>query len=139
MRSLDLTSSLVDLGEGRATPLLELVDAWAGHVLRLFHEARADVDPRNAWGLHDFVAALHIRDRVQQGLDQLPDDPQPPATVQAVDELFLSFTANVVGRLVAAVRDLPDQPWWWDRVPVGGPVITDLAEIELARRMREST
>lgn len=66
---LPLTTS-VDLGHGRSSLLIELIDGWAGHVLGQWDEGHAD-ETADAWGVHDLVAALYLRSRVERGLSQV--------------------------------------------------------------------
>jgi len=138
-RSVDLAVVSVDVGDGRSAQALDLVDSWASHVLRFCKESSTTSNDSDlAWGVHDWVAALYIRDRVQHAVDSQLNDAQLPATVQVADELFRSFTTlDDDNRLRLAASDLPREPWWWARIPVGGPVATELSQI-VARRRAEA-
>ena len=133
MRSSELVQVTVDSGYGRSSKLLDLIDSWAAHVLRLLREAQPAFEtPALAWGVHDFVAALYIRDRVQRGiLTHSTDlDATLPPTVVISDEVFRSFTAEDDGEdLKLVFSDIPSEPWWWQRIPKAGPVLTELQEI----------
>jgi hypothetical protein len=112
---------------GEPIYLLDIVDSWARHVLRLAVEAAAPPDPTaNTWGAHDYIAALHIRDRLEHALSTT----QPVvelACVAATDELFRRFTViDESGKLRGCGVDVPLEPWWWQRVPAEGPVAEDL-------------
>jgi hypothetical protein len=88
-RSVDLASVSIDAGDGRSAQALDLVDSWAGNVLRLFNESIAP--PENVelvWGADDWVAALYMRDRVQRAIDSRSAHDDVPATVQVTDECF---------------------------------------------------
>lgn len=123
MRSVDLASKSVVFGN-RPRPLLELVDSWCRHVLRLAREADAE-DADLAWGVHDYVAALCIRDAVDEGLG---GQGAVPATIEIADELFLRFTRPDDQDRLRLVEPPRDQ-WWWHRVPTTGPVAAELVEI----------
>ena len=133
LRSSELVQVTVDLGYGRSSKLLDLIDSWADHVLRFLREAHPAFDaPALAWGVHDFVASLYIRDRVQQGIMaySMDFDATLPPTVVISDEVFRSFTAqDDRGDLRLVFNDIPSEPWWWQRVPKAGPVLTELQEI----------
>lgn len=59
---------VVSLPYGRETTLSNLIDSWEIHVQRLF-SARDYTLLSNtyAWGPHDYVAALNIRDLIEAG------------------------------------------------------------------------
>ena len=139
MRSSELATITIASPEGRTTELLDLVDAWAGHVMRLSVEAHQDSDSLEfPWGVHDFIAALYIRDRVEHGIRQrsLSSNADIPPTVAVADELFRSFTLeDRQGTLQSVAQDAPTDPWWWRRLPKTGPVIAELHAI-FARRRR---
>ncbi len=118
----------ISLGNGREPSLLELVDGWTGHVLRLYLERETTLTASpSAWGVHDFIAALYVRDGVERGLAMLSDEAVHIAAVDVADELLRSFTAlDVDGLLQRFQPDLPTQPWWWKRVPALGPVAEEL-------------
>jgi hypothetical protein len=126
-RSINLVSVNVEVGEGKSIAALDLVDGWASHVLRLLHESGASVqDDDLASGAHDWIAALYLRDRVQRVVDAAV-----PATVEATDELFRSFTKPDEEQFLRrAAHDLPREPWWWGRIPTAGPVARELSAIE---------
>jgi len=138
MRSADLISVNVQYEYGRTSRLLDLVDAWASHVLRLFRESQPSFAGEDAWGVHDFIAALYIRDRIDRGLDAFASDDGAPPTLIVSDELFRSFTTeDSREKLQAVVRDAPREPWWWRRLPTTGPVVTELDAI--ASRISDAT
>jgi len=94
------------------------------HVERLV--AERDQDVTHAWGPHDFVAALSLRDFIERGASMASTEEQGQITdtVRSTDLLFQSFTepdaSGIVAKL-AGVTPSPDQ-WWWQRIPVDGPI-----------------
>ena len=128
MRSSDLMATTIQLGHGREASCLDLIDSWSAHVVRLFRESSASGSSGSDWGVHDYIAALYIRDQVQRCvLKVIPVGGNDPFTVQAADELFRSFTVpDTEDRLRAVGSDLPRSPWWWGRIPARGPVSRDL-------------
>jgi hypothetical protein len=125
-----LEDTQVSLGHGRTSTVASLIVGWAGHVNRL--HAERDLGPgqdSDAWTPHDYVAALLIRERVQDALDQLGPELRQAASraVAVFDELLNSFTEpddRQVLRRFSTVE--PGEQWWWRRIPASGPVRTDL-------------
>lgn len=115
-----LMTTRVDIGHGRMSVLIELIDGWAGHVARLWEEGHQD-ESLGAWGVHDFVAALFLRSRVARGL--LQANLSPPGVLRVADELFREFTEpDELGALARIVPGLDFDGWWWSRVPRLGPI-----------------
>ena len=117
--------------DARTWTLGDLMDAWAGRVLRFLRELDTSYDETpSAWGAHDLVAALYTRDRVEAGLAVTPSDDRRLAVVEATDELFRLFTVeDDADSLLLVGYDIPRSPWWWRRVPARGPVVIELTEI----------
>lgn len=114
-------STPIDLGHGRRSTLLELIEAWAAHVLRLHSDVLEPSPDGDAWGIDDFVAALFLRDQTERGL-QASGTPRP-ALLEATDRLFLSFTTMDGRGLVPKVEPAATlTEWWWLRIPNSGPV-----------------
>ena len=125
-----LENTTISLGHSRTRTAASVIVGWAAHVHRLHTER--DLGPgqdNDAWTAHDYIAALLIRARAQRALDQLdPDVRQAAARVVArFDELLNSFTEpderQVLRRFAAGEAG---EQWWWQRIPVSGPVRTDL-------------
>ena len=130
LRLTMLSSTKIDMGNGKTISGLDLVDSWSARVLRLFHEAN---DPHSmsmssCWGVHDFIAALFIRDHLDNGIHHVNHEGEAdPFAVQVADELFQSFTVlDAKGRLRTARSDLSHEPWWWQRIPSRGPIRDEL-------------
>ena len=130
MMDVDLLSrTTVDLGDGSRRSLLYVVEAWAAHVLKLFEEHRVS-SIGEAWGVHDFIAALYLRDQLEAALRGIPGIDREPALVRVTDHLLMSFTAEDSGRRLNRVRPtVPSDPWWWRRLPTSGPVALELDQI----------
>jgi hypothetical protein len=107
---------------------LDLIDSWSAHVLRLGQEGNASESSESDWSVHDYIAALYIRDQVQRCINQATSDVDDcPFTVLTADELLRSFTLVDTDNLMHRVRsDLPSEPWWWGRIPARGPIARDL-------------
>lgn len=132
IRSSELTAVLVPIGE-REISGLDLVDAWAYEVLRLYRESFGS-ETRESWVPEDFIAALYTRDRLEAMLSELGADRELP-TVLAVDELFRSFTVDDPSRVLSAwgSDELPSEPWWWQRIPGQGPIAEELSKFAAER------
>jgi hypothetical protein len=133
---VDVLGTEVVTESGRATTVIELLNAWAAHLSRLYREAtREGLAPTDSWGLQDYVAALFLRDQLENSLSDLAVESSELPLVTVCDELFRSFT---VGNVQPALSDiqggLPDEPWWWRRTPARGPVRSDIDQI--AQRLR---
>jgi hypothetical protein len=125
-----LEATVVPLGFGRTRTAADLVVGWAAHVTRLHAEhglmpARED----DVWTAQDYVAALIIRDLTERALGQLEPGlrERAGAVVARFDELLRSFTEHDERGLVRRLAGGDASPqWWWDRLPVSGPVRADL-------------
>jgi hypothetical protein len=122
---------IIDLACGRTKTLAELIEGWAQHVKRLQAELNTNLaENPNAWGGHDYLAALYLRDFVASGLAQSPPRVQCLAQtlVTQADEMFLSFTDRDLGGAVSRFsgEDHDEAAWWWQRIPESGPAHDDL-------------
>lgn len=134
MKLTDALEVQVYFGPGPQS-LLDLIDAWAGRVLKLLADTAPDVDAGGGatWTIHDLVGALYLRDAIERGLQDLlrrTAGTAVMATVMAIDELFNTFTLDDVHGVIHLVdAEAPDSPWWWGRVPMNGPVADEAREI----------
>jgi hypothetical protein len=128
MRSKDFAAITILTGHGRTANGLDLIDSWSAHVVRFALESGASEPSGTDWGVHDYIAALYIRDQVRLCVHQVtPTKEDAPFTVQAADELLRSFTVpDIDERLRHVANDVPRSPWWWGRIPSSGPVARDL-------------
>jgi hypothetical protein len=130
-RLTDLVDVTSEFGGGGSA--LELVDAWAAHVLRLHREHLIPDSPgRDLWGIFDYVAALIIRDALETCLE--PSAGPPPPSVEVADELFRTMTsADVRGHLRAQAATLGSKVfgdgWWWQRFPDSGEPPRELDKV----------
>jgi len=128
-----LEAVVVDLGHDRRRTLAALLQGWADHVERLVAEVGLDPDDGRRWTPHDLVAALYLRDFVERGLRELPEELAALGrrAVGPADAAFDAFTVPDPEGLLRAW--IPDEPlghgWWWRRVPASGPVAHDLRRL----------
>lgn len=118
-----------EVQDGSVGTLGDRIENWGAHVLRICREADL-VDLHDPWGVHDFVAALYIRDAVERGLSSVSWEGEPPALVGAVDDLLRSASEPVPeGSLSIVHPDVPRMPWWWQLQPRRGPIREELDSI----------
>jgi hypothetical protein len=109
---------------GQQMLLIDLVDAWAQHVLRLYHERDESLDSKpDAWGVWDLGAAYIIRETLSRALSG--GACEPPPSLVAIDELLRSFTSDRAPNWTELMNEERGPGWWWDRIPTSGPVLAD--------------
>jgi hypothetical protein len=124
----------VRVSAAKSLRLSELLKGWAQHVQRLQTEASASIeaDP-NAWGGHDYLAALHLRDLIAQGVEESTPDVRGIVNtlIATSDEEFKAFTEldmdGVVERFSGELHKGTD--WWWKRLPKSGPARQELLNL----------
>ncbi len=128
-----LAATEVSLSHGRTSSLAELLAGWAAHVDQLDAEAQRTTEHADSWTEHDYVAALHIRDRVEQGLLAAPDAVRHLAAdcLARADGKFEVMTIPDNEHLLEVIvsRSERGEGWWWARIPVRGPVRDGLARL----------
>jgi hypothetical protein len=133
----NLSSVNVVISPGRERSLAVLVDGWCRHVARLESESGSmHATDGGSWTVHDYIAALLIRDWVSEGLMLVPEPLRERVgkLVEWCDVQLLSFTepdgAKLFARFAseASGEDLAGKGWWWNRIPSSGPVLEDLLE-----------
>lgn len=130
-----LSTTEIEFRPGHKLTVLQLIESWSSHVLRLYLERNETLESVIVWGMYDLVAALFLRDRLERGLVAAGCTSRVPAMVRAADELFLSFTTDDEAGLVSKLEPVaPDASWWWRRIPTCGPVAEELASL-----VRDST
>jgi hypothetical protein len=119
-------------GDGVTSASRQIV-GWLVHVRKLAADLGRSRADRGVWNEHDLVAALEIRDRVEEALAQLdrPLRKRARAFVDRIDQEYQSFTRDddqrILGRVLGA--DLVARSsWWWSRIPASGPIAEDLAQ-----------
>jgi hypothetical protein len=107
-----------------------LVTAWKQHVQRLYSEQEKDVADPNVWGIHDYIAALYIRDRIAAvfGIHKNPDTEIDQSVLESVDRDFQSYTELDRERLLTRLEpvEYDRSSWWWSRIPKTGPARQEL-------------
>ncbi len=122
----------VSLASGDSFTLGELAGSWTAHVSRLHAELDAPDSDMTTWGVFDVVAALVIRDRLADGVSQLPPEQvaQAEAKIGHVDRMYRDMTSDDPDREMARATDSSDrEAWWWGRKLSRGPVARELAEL----------
>ena len=135
----------VRIRTGHEFELLGLLGAWYLHVRKLTADVPLPDTDQTAWGIHDVVAALFLRDFVERGLAELGVERTAgvDAAVADVDDRFRALTEeDESGRLALAEPDAAGHTdWWWRRIPASGPARRELDEIvaqENASSVRET-
>lgn len=107
--------------------VLDLVDAWAADVSLLATEAARPLDPSaDSRTVFDFIGTLHLRNRLDRALRAIDGDVALPS-VAVTDELFRRFTMiDESQALHRGWNEVPLEPWWWQRIPIAGPVFEEI-------------
>ncbi len=126
-----IRGKLVNIGHGRTLSMFDLILGWIQHVDKLKRESLQDQsgDPYR-WNEHDYVAALFIRDFIQEGILEL-SGPLRTAVEKLVaqgDEEYLSFTQPGYRTILSRVAEVDpaERGWWWDRAPTSGSIAENL-------------
>lgn len=131
-----LRAVVVEIGPDRQIDIPSALEAWRRHVEKMEGDLGLPDTDRTAWGAHDLLAALSIRNFVKHGLDVLGDDLSAKVNpiLLELDEKFSSFTEEDAMALIGKVDDLPSDSdhWWWRRIPVRGPIRRELDRIAQA-------
>lgn len=129
----DLTTKSVKLPDGQESSLLELLNDWAGRVLKLEESAQPAAGDELA-GIKEFVASLLLRDRLEQAIADEAES-SVPALVKAVDALYSAYTLRDDHKVLSKMDSgAPTEPWWWGRIPAGGPLAAEFSR--QARQLR---
>ena len=131
-----LREVVVEIGPDRQIDIPSALEAWRRHVEKMEGDLGLPDTDRTAWGAHDLLAALSIRNFVWRGLGALDDDLSAKVNplLLAIDEKFASFTEEDSMALIGKVDDLPSDSdhWWWRRIPMRGPIRRELDRIAQA-------
>lgn len=129
----DLTTTSVKLPDGQESSLLELLNDWADRVLRL-EESVQTAGNDELDGIKEFVSSLLLRDRLEKALSDEAES-SVPALVKAVDALYSAYTLRDDHKVLSKMDSgAPTEPWWWSRIPAGGPLAAEFSR--QARRLR---
>lgn len=116
---------------GTERDAIDLSLAWADSVQKIDLDRALPSSDRSVWTEHDLAGSLFLRDHLQRALEQLPPSVRARMErfVGEADERFRSSTVDDPGERIATVADVEvnGRPWWWFRVPDGGPIAEDLA------------
>lgn len=122
-----LEQVVVRLSDTREITLVELLGAWRAHVERIHNELGFDRDV--GWTAHDLVAALLLRDRIEDALAPQPAGVRAEAmeVLAGPDTMFSDMTVQDADGLVRRFAENEDASgWWWSRLPRRGPIRADL-------------
>lgn len=130
MKLADTAGIFVRFGPAERS-LLDLIDGWCGHVMKLYDDASSPAD--DAWTVHDLIASLYLRDAVQAGIDTGGEEAASISAVSAADEVFKSLTMeDPDGLLRRFDPDVRLFPWWWKRLPSHGPIADEILRLKEA-------
>ncbi|SDJ32119.1 hypothetical protein SAMN05444157_2813 [Frankineae bacterium MT45] len=125
--SAPLDQVVVRLSATREITLAQLLEAWQAHVERIHIEL--DFNRDVAWTAHDLVAALLLRDRIEDVLARQPAGVRAEAAevLTGPDTMFSDMTVEDSDGLVRRFAENEEaEAWWWSRVPRRGPIRADL-------------
>lgn len=125
--STSLDHVVVRLSDTREITLTDLIGAWRAHVERIHDEQ--GFERGTGWTAHDLVAALLLRDRVEDALEGQPSAVRSEAQglLSGPDGMFSAMTVDDVDGLVRRFAENVDASgWWWSRLPGRGPIRADL-------------
>ncbi|GAA1370309.1 hypothetical protein [Streptomyces beijiangensis] len=115
----------IQMSNQRGITLTHLLASWKAHVEKLESDISLPSSDRSVWGAHDLIAALIIRDSIQDGLGALdaPLRSRFDSLLSEVDERFTSFTEPDALLRIEKVHARPEgeREWWWKRIPAAGP------------------
>ena len=115
----------IQVSSQRSITLTHLLASWKAHVEKLEADLSLSSSDRSAWGVHDLIAALIIRDSIQDGMGALDAalGSRIEKLLSKIDKLFISFTEPDALLRLEKVDGRPrgECGWWWKRIPVAGP------------------
>jgi hypothetical protein len=127
----EIDASKIVRADGSERNVAQLALAWQAHVEKIDKDRALPWTDHSVWTEHDLVAALFMRDFVEDALSQLRPELADKARqyVANADDQFRSFTAEDSGERVGRIAgvDMTGRGWWWFRVPTSGPIVEDLA------------
>ena len=84
MKLSESVDTFVRFGSSERT-LLDLIDGWCGHVMKIFDDASGPFDIART--VDDLIASLCLLDAIQRGIDRQNQNATSIAAVAAADEL----------------------------------------------------
>ena len=124
----------VPVAQERSLGLVELLESWRNHVLRIEAEIGLPDSDRTVWGVYDLIAALALRSFISIGMKNIDSDFSGGfrGALDDADSRFMQFTeideSGIVRRLDGGERS--NGEWWWDRVPRIGPIRREVERIK---------
>ncbi|MYY11981.1 hypothetical protein GT204_24530 [Streptomyces sp. SID4919] len=124
----------VPVAPERTLGLVELLESWRNHVLRIEAEIGLPDSDRTVWGVYDLIAALTLRSFVSLGMKKTDSDFLGGfrRALDDADSRFIQFTeideSGIVRRLDGGERS--NGEWWWGRVPGMGPIRREVERIK---------
>lgn len=110
-----------------------LVKAWGQHVQKLVDDQRKEICEPDVWGIHDYIAALYIRDRlsIECARQQSAVPEADRSLLETVDRAFEAFTEPDHERLLIRLEPIvyDNSRWWWGRIPKMGPARQELLDL----------
>ena len=122
-----LDQVVVRLSDTREITLTGLIGAWRAHVERIHDEL--GFDRGTGWTAHDLVAALLLRDRIEDTLEGQSSAVRSEAQdlLAGADGMFSAMTVDDVDGLVRGFAENAGAVgWWWSRLPRRGPIRAEL-------------
>ncbi|MFE2698485.1 hypothetical protein ACFXKI_54825 [Streptomyces mirabilis] len=126
----ELERVTVQISSQRNITLTHLLASWKAHVEKLESDLSLPSSDRSVWGAHDLIAALIIRDSIQDGIGALDVTLRSRfgSLLSEIDKRFISFTEPDALLLIEKVDARPksEREWWWKRIPAAGPTREEL-------------
>ncbi|MBF6439285.1 hypothetical protein [Nocardia cyriacigeorgica] len=125
----EIQSHSIRYASGERREAIRLAAAWEAHVDKIDRDRELPRTDRSVWTEYDFVAALTMRDFLQDALDLLPATLRDKLTqlIEPVDDRYRGYTVPDSGTRVSAIADvdISHRGWWWFRIPSTGPIAED--------------
>ena len=130
--SFSWTDHPIVFGDESVWTMGEIADGWRRHIERFRDELPKTLEDHTVWVVHDWAAALHLRDFLSRAASELPDAERRRAehVIGRTDDVFREMSELDVGGLLRKfLMELhPSGPldWWWSLIPTRGPVREEL-------------
>lgn len=113
--------------------LAEVLASWSMHVQRFEDELDKTLEDHTVWIEYDWLSAQYARNALASALDGAPERLRRIAqpSVAAVDAQFERISEVDDAGLLKRMHnsDPTGDGWWWNRVPIRGPVVDALLEL----------
>lgn len=123
----------VPVGAGRELDIPSALEAWRLHVEKIEQDLELPDSNQSIWGVHDYIAALTLRDFVTAGIEALECElvNKVYPLLAEIDQRFMSYTEDDEIRSLWKIdqtRATSDR-WWWRRIPAYGPIRRELDQM----------